>query len=130
MLIVGAGLSGVGAGRYLQSKCPWARFAIFEARSSIGGAWDLFRYPGLRSDSDMFTLGYSFRPWTGKKSIADGESILQYIKDTAAETGLETCIRFQHRVLRADWSSENAVWRVTEEQVDTGQMFEVTCGCT
>ena len=84
VLVVGAGLSGIGAGHYLQAECPWASYAIFEARGSIGGTWDLFRYPGIRSDSDMFTLGYAFRPWDGEKSIADGASILQYIKDTAA----------------------------------------------
>ena len=82
-MIVGAGLSGIGAGHYLQTECPWADYAIFEARDAIGGTWDLFRYPGIRSDSDMHTLGYSFRPWDGEKSIADGDSILQYIKDTA-----------------------------------------------
>ena len=84
VLVVGAGLSGIGAGHYLQTECPWASYAIFEARKTIGGTWDLFRYPGIRSDSDMHTLGYSFRPWDGEKSIADGDSILQYIKDTAA----------------------------------------------
>ena len=86
----GAGLSGIGAGHYLQTECPWASYAIFEARDAIGGTWDLFRYPGIRSDSDMHTLGYSFRPWDGEKSIADGDSILQYIKDTAAEAGVDT----------------------------------------
>ena len=86
VLIVGAGLSGIGAGHYLQTQCPWADYAIFEARDAIGGTWDLFRYPGIRSDSDMHTLGYSFRPWDGEKSIADGDSILQYIKDTARES--------------------------------------------
>ena len=84
VVIVGAGLSGIGAGHYLQTECPWADYAIFEARDAIGGTWDLFRYPGIRSDSDMHTLGYSFRPWDGEKSIADGDSILQYIKDTAS----------------------------------------------
>jgi cation diffusion facilitator CzcD-associated flavoprotein CzcO len=89
VLIVGAGLSGIGAACYLQTECPWASYAIFEARDAIGGTWDLFRYPGIRSDSDMFTLGYSFRPWDGEKSIADGDSILQYIKDTATENGVD-----------------------------------------
>ena len=98
VLIVGAGLSGVGAAHYVQTECPWATYAIFEARDAIGGTWDLFRYPGIRSDSDMFTLGYSFRPWRGEKSIADGESILQYIKDTAAEDGIDRHIRFGHRI--------------------------------
>ncbi len=94
VLVIGAGLSGIGAGHYLQTECRWASYAIFEARDAIGGTWDLFRYPGIRSDSDMYTLGYSFRPWTGEKAIADGASILQYIKDTAAEEGIDRRIRF------------------------------------
>ncbi|HVA75823.1 MAG TPA: NAD(P)/FAD-dependent oxidoreductase [Acidimicrobiales bacterium] len=128
VLVVGAGLSGIGAGHYLKEKCPWASFAIFEAREAIGGTWDLFRYPGIRSDSDMFTLGYSFRPWNGEKSIADGDSILQYIKDTAAEEGLIPRIRFGHRVVRAEWSSDEAQWHVSAERTDTGQTVELTCG--
>ena len=99
---MGAGLSGIGAGHYLQTECPWADYAIFEARDAIGGTWDLFRYPGIRSDSDMHTLGYSFRPWDGEKSIADGDSILQYIKDTASESGVDTHIRFNHRIIAAE----------------------------
>src|SRR6478752_4051564 len=128
VVIVGAGLSGIGAAHYLQTKCPWASYAIFEARDAIGGTWDLFRYPGIRSDSDMFTLGYSFRPWDGEKSIADGASILQYIKDTATESGIDQQIRFHHRIVRADWSSEQAHWRITAERTDTGEMVELTCG--
>ena len=96
VLVVGAGLSGIGAGHYLQTDCPWASYAIFEARDAIGGTWDLFRYPGIRSDSDMYTLGYSFRPWDGEKSIADGASILQYIKDTAAAEGHRRQHPLQH----------------------------------
>ena len=128
VLVVGAGLSGIGAGHYLQTDCPWARYAIFEARGSIGGTWDLFRYPGIRSDSDMFTLGYSFRPWDGEKSIADGPSILEYIKDTAAEEGIDAHIRFNHRIVRADWSTDDAVWDVTAERTDTGETVQLTCG--
>jgi cation diffusion facilitator CzcD-associated flavoprotein CzcO len=128
VLIVGAGLSGIGAARYLQSECPWASFALFEARDAIGGTWDLFRYPGIRSDSDMYTLGYSFRPWAGEKTIADGPSILQYIKDTAAETGVNEKIRFRQRIVAADWSSEDARWYVTAERVDTGDVVRVTAG--
>jgi cation diffusion facilitator CzcD-associated flavoprotein CzcO len=128
VLIVGAGLSGVGAGHYMQTKCPWASYAIFESRDAIGGTWDLFRYPGIRSDSDMHTLGYSFRPWDGEKSIADGASILQYIKDTATESGIDDKIRFNHRILTADWSSEEARWHVTAERTDTGETIELTCG--
>ena len=128
VLVVGAGLSGVGAGHYLKDKCPWASFAIFEARDAIGGTWDLFRYPGIRSDSDMFTLGYSFRPWDGEKSIADGDSILQYIHDTAVEEGLMPHIRFGHRVVRAEWSTSDALWHVTAERVADGEKVELTCG--
>jgi len=128
VLVVGAGLSGVGAGWYLQDKCPWATYAIFEARDAIGGTWDLFRYPGIRSDSDMFTLGYSFRPWDGDKSIADGPSILQYIKDTAAESGVDRRIRFRTRVVAAEWSTGDGVWCVTAERVDTGERFDLTAG--
>jgi cation diffusion facilitator CzcD-associated flavoprotein CzcO len=128
VLIVGAGLSGVGAGHYIQTKCPWASYAIFEARDVIGGTWDLFRYPGIRSDSDMFTLGYSFRPWDGEKSIADGESILHYIKDTAAESGIDEHIRFNHRIVSADWSSRDARWHITAQRTDTGEIVALTCG--
>jgi cation diffusion facilitator CzcD-associated flavoprotein CzcO len=128
VLIVGAGRSGIGAGHYVQTKCPWASYAIFEARDAIGGTWDLFRYPGIRSDSDMFTLGYSFRPWDGEKSIADGESILQYIKDTAAESDIDEHIRFNHRIVNADWSSPEARWHITAERTDTGEIVELTCG--
>jgi len=128
VVIVGAGLSGVGAGRYLQAKCPWASFAILEARDASGGTWDLFRYPGIRSDSDMYTLGYSFRPWRGDRTIVDGPSILEYIRDTAAETGLDKQIRFNSRVTAASWSSDEARWRVTVEHADTGEHSELTCG--
>jgi monooxygenase len=128
VLIVGAGLSGIGAARYLQNKCPWASFALFEARDAIGGTWDLFRYPGIRSDSDMYTLGYSFRPWGGDKTIADGPSILEYITDTAAETGVDTKIHFRHRIVAADWSSEDARWSVTAERLDTGETVHMTAG--
>src|SRR5919199_1134046 len=94
VLIVGAGLSGIGAACHLRRECPERSFTILEARDTIGGTWDLFRYPGIRSDSDMFTLGYSFRPWTGSKAIADGESIRRYIADTAREYGVDEEIRF------------------------------------
>jgi monooxygenase len=128
VLVVGAGLSGVGAGCYLERECPWASYAIFEARDAIGGTWDLFRYPGIRSDSDMHTLGYSFRPWDGEKSIADGDSIRQYIKDTAAEYGVDRRIRFNHRVTAADWSSADTRWHITAERTDTGQTLRLTAG--
>ena len=128
VLIIGAGLSGIGAGHYVKTACPWASFAIFESRGSIGGTWDLFTYPGLRSDSDMFTLGYSFRPWTGRKTIADGPSILQYIEDTAREEGLDEKIRFRHRIVAAAWSTDDARWTVTAERTDTGETIELTAG--
>lgn len=128
VLVVGAGLSGIGAGAYLQTECPWASYAIFEARDAIGGTWDLFRYPGIRSDSDMFTLGYSFRPWDGEKSIADGDSILQYICDTATETGVDEHIRFHHRIVQAEWSTDDGAWRIIAERLDTNETVELTCG--
>ncbi|HLN75972.1 MAG TPA: NAD(P)/FAD-dependent oxidoreductase [Nocardioidaceae bacterium] len=127
VLIVGAGLSGIGAACHLQDECPGRTFAILEARDAIGGTWDLFRYPGVRSDSDMFTLGYGFRPWTEPKAIADGASIRTYIEDTARERGVDRAIRFGHRVVRADWSSEDAVWKVTAERSDTGETVVLTC---
>ncbi len=128
VLIVGAGLSGVGAGHYLQTECPWATYVIFEARDTIGGTWDLFRYPGIRSDSDMHTLGYSFRPWGGERSIADGDSILQYIKDTAAESGVDTHVRFNHRVIAADWSTPESRWHIKAMRTDTNEILHLTAG--
>ena len=115
VIVVGAGLSGIGAGYRLQTECPGKRYAILEARDAIGGTWDLFRYPGVRSDSDMFTLGYPFRPWTGPKSIADGASILQYIRDTAAAHGIDRHIRFRRRIVAAAWSSADARWTLDVE---------------
>ncbi len=112
VLIVGAGLSGIGAAHQLQQAFPRRKYAILEARDAIGGTWDLFRYPGVRSDSDMQTLGYRWRPWTGAKAIADGPSILQYVRDTAAESGIDRHIRFGYRVTRASWSSADARWTV------------------
>ena len=115
VLIIGAGLSGIGAGAHLRTECPGKTFAILEGRERSGGTWDLFRYPGIRSDSDMFTLGYSFRPWKEQKAIADGPSILNYIRETAREYDLEKEIRFGHRVKRAEWSSETSRWTVEVE---------------
>lgn len=128
VLIVGAGLSGIGAAHHLQTESPWASYAIFEARDAIGGTWDLFRYPGIRSDSDMFTLGYNFRPWRGDKAIADGDSILEYIRDTASEAGIDRNIRFGHRISSAEWSSDEGRWLITADRSDTGESVEVTCG--
>ena len=120
VLIIGAGLSGVGAAWHLQTKCPSRSFVLLEARDAIGGTWDLFRYPGVRSDSDMFTLGYSFKPWTDPKAIADGAQILSYVRETAAENGIEKHIRFRHRVKRAAWSTSEARWTVEAERI-TGE---------
>lgn len=116
VLIVGAGLSGIGAAYYLQTRCPSKRYTILEGRDAIGGTWDLFRYPGVRSDSDMFTLGYSFRPWEEGKAIADGPSIRSYIRATAEENGIMQKIRFGHRVRCASWSSADARWIIEAER--------------
>jgi cation diffusion facilitator CzcD-associated flavoprotein CzcO len=134
VLIVGAGLSGIGAACHLQAECPGKTYAILEARERSGGTWDLFRYPGIRSDSDMFTLGYRFKPWREAKAIADGPTILHYIRETAREHGVERRIRYQHRVVHAAWSSAEARWTVTAERSDSGERVELTCtflyGCT
>ena len=127
VLVVGAGLSGIGAACHLQAECPDKTYAVLESRGAIGGTWDLFRYPGIRSDSDMFTLGYAFRPWTGAKAIADGEAIREYIVDTAREYGVEEKIRFHHEVVSADWSSAEARWTVTARRTDTGETVQLTC---
>lgn len=118
IVIVGAGLSGIGAACHLRMQCPDKRFLILESRDSIGGTWDLFRYPGIRSDSDMHTLGYGFRPWLDSRAIADGPAILDYIRDTAAEFGVDRHVRFRHAVKRATWSSADAEWTVEVEAGD------------
>ncbi len=128
VLIVGAGISGVGAACHLRSRCPGKSFAILESRHAIGGTWDLFRYPGIRSDSDMFTLGYSFRPWEDARAIADGPSIRTYVRDTAREHDVDRAIRFHHRVLRAEWSTDEARWTVEVERTDTGETLKLSCG--
>ncbi len=128
ILIVGAGISGIGAACHLREQCPSRTYAILEGRDDIGGTWDLFRYPGVRSDSDMHTLGYRFQPWTAAKSIADGPSILQYLRDTCAEHGVDRQIRFGHLVKKAAWSSDDARWTVTADRRDTGDTVTFTCG--
>ncbi|MDA8274028.1 MAG: NAD(P)/FAD-dependent oxidoreductase [Actinomycetota bacterium] len=127
VLVVGAGLSGICAGHYLQAECPWATYAILEARDAIGGTWDLFRYPGVRSDSDMFTLGYPFRPWRSDRMIADGPSIRSYIRETAAEEGIDRHVRFGHQVVSAEWSSDAARWTVVARCAGSGTTAEMTC---
>ena len=126
VLIVGAGLSGIGAAWHLQERCPSRSYAILEAREDLGGTWDLFRYPGIRSDSDMHTLGYRFKPWTAEKSITDGPSILSYVRETARENGIEAKIRYRHRVVAAEWSSEDARWTVDAERED-GERVRLSC---
>ena len=126
VLIIGAGLSGIGTGCHMKMQCPNKTYVVLEGREAIGGTWDLFRYPGIRSDSDMYTLGYIFRPWTEAKAIADGPAILKYVRETAAEYGVDQHIRFRHKVVSADWSSEDALWTVTAEH--EGQTTTFTCG--
>ncbi|MBL0726420.1 NAD(P)/FAD-dependent oxidoreductase [Piscinibacter sp. HJYY11] len=126
VLIVGAGLSGIGAACHLKRECPDRSVVILEGREAIGGTWDLFRYPGIRSDSDMYTLGYRFKPWTHAKAIADGPTILQYIRETAAENGIDKQIRFGHKVVGASWSTPDARWTVEVERHD-GERATFTC---
>ncbi|WP_331251031.1 flavin-containing monooxygenase [Nocardioides sambongensis] len=128
VLIVGAGISGIGAGRHLVADRPGTSFAIFEGREVSGGTWDLFRYPGIRSDSDLYTFGYEFRPWRDSQAIASADKILDYLRETAAECGVEEHIRYSHRVLSAAWSSEQACWTVQVQRADTGERFAVTAG--
>jgi len=127
VLVVGAGISGIGAGYHLQKSSPDRSFLILEGRSDIGGTWDLFRYPGVRSDSDMHTLGYSFKPWKHPKAIADGSSILNYLRETVDEYGIEQYIRFDHHVDTASWSTEDARWNVTVTQTDSNETLTYTC---
>jgi monooxygenase len=127
VLIVGAGISGIGAAYYLQRDHPQRSYAILEARGASGGTWDLFRYPGIRSDSDLHTFGYEFRPWRSDTSIADGDSILAYLRETAAAYGIDRHIRYRTRVVAADWSSGDARWTVTTQDADTGERSTLTC---
>lgn len=127
VVVVGAGISGIGAGYFLQKESPNRSYVILEGRDDMGGTWDLFRYPGVRSDSDMHTLGYSFKPWTAAKSIADGPNILAYLRETATEFGIDKNIRFKHLVTKAEWSSERALWTVTATQKDSNTVVTYTC---
>lgn len=127
VLIVGGGLSGIGAAYYLQTRCPIKRYTILEGRDEIGGTWDLFRYPGVRSDSDMYTLGYSFRPWRSGQALADGPSILRYIQETAKEYGIDQQIRFGHHMRRATWSSAEARWMIEAERGPGKEPVQFTC---
>ena len=127
VLIVGAGLSGIGSACRLQTRCPALSFAIVEARDRSGGTWDLFRYPGVRSDSDMHTLGYAFKPWTAAKAIADGPAILQYVRETAHENGIDAFIRFRHRVVRADFDTAGGLWTVDCERGEAKEPVRLAC---
>lgn len=133
VIVIGAGLSGIGAGYRLQTRCPRKRYVILEARADIGGTWDLFRYPGIRSDSDMATFSYPFRPWKESRVIADGPSIVKYLRETAQEFGIDRHIRFRQRVLSASWSSADARW-VIEAKKESGETVRYSCnflyGCT
>lgn len=128
VLIVGAGLSGIGAACRLRTETPGTSYEILEARGASGGTWDLFRYPGVRSDSDMFTLGYPFRPWKKAEAIADGDDILSYLRETAAEYEVDEHITYHSRVVRADWSGHDAHWTVTVEHTESGERTTRTCG--
>jgi cation diffusion facilitator CzcD-associated flavoprotein CzcO len=127
VIVVGAGISGIGAGFFLQKNSPDKSYAILEGRENIGGTWDLFRYPGIRSDSDMFTLGYSFKPWTEQKAIADGPSILNYLDETATENGIYDKIRYRHHVDHASWSSADARWTVDATVGEDKEKVRYTC---
>ena len=126
VLIVGAGISGIGAAYHLKTRAPDKTFAILEGRDSIGGTWDLFRYPGIRSDSDMPTFGFGFKPWTHKRSIAPAEVILGYLRETVIENGIEEHIRFGYRVVSAEFSSAAGRWTVTARRAGSGQDVQFT----
>lgn len=126
VVIVGAGLSGIAAAHYIRTQCPWATYAVIEARSTIGGTWDLFRYPGVRSDSDMFTLGFSFRPWNRPEAIAEGDTILNYLQETVRDEGIDRHIRYNQRVVSANWSTPDARWHLKIETAD--ETKELTAG--
>jgi len=126
-VVVGAGLSGIGAGYHLKTMSPDRSYVILEGRDGLGGTWDLFKYPGVRSDSDMHTLGFSFKPWTEAKSIADGPSILQYLKQTVAQFGIDKNIRYGQLVTQAQWSTDDAQWTVTSTNKATGVSSTITC---
>ena len=125
VLIVGAGVSGVGAAHHLQKRCPDQSYLILEARDAVGGTWDLFKYPGIRSDSDMHTFGYAFKPWEDGKVFADGPSIKRYVTETADEAGITPNIRFKHRVIESNWNSALARWEITAKRTDTGERVQI-----
>ena len=126
VIVVGAGISGIGSAYRLQKECPDRSFVLLEGRPNLGGTWDLFRYPGIRSDSDMHTLGFSFKPWKAAKSIADGPAILEYLEETVNEFGIKEKIRFNHLVSSAEWSSEKALWTLKVTNTETGETSNYT----
>ncbi|MCW2607157.1 MAG: FAD-containing monooxygenase EthA [Frankiales bacterium] len=128
VLVVGAGISGIGAARYLRVEHPGRSVAVLEARGASGGTWDLFRYPGIRSDSDLYTFGYDFKPWRDEHSIASADRILDYLRETATENGLDDLIRYHRKVVSADWSAEQARWLLEVEHTDTGERSRLTAG--
>jgi monooxygenase len=125
VVIVGAGISGISAAWHLQDRCPTKSYTILEARDNLGGTWDLFKYPGIRSDSDMYTLGFRFKPWTSQKAIADGAAIMSYLRETTAEFGIDQHIRYRHKVIAADWSDPDNQWTLRVER--DGEEVELTC---
>jgi cation diffusion facilitator CzcD-associated flavoprotein CzcO len=127
VLIVGAGISGIGCAYYLQKHHPQRSYTILEARERLGGTWDLFRYPGIRSDSDLHTFGFEFKPWRSEYAIADGAEILDYINEAASENGIDQQIRTSHRVTAASWSSDDSRWSVEVQRTDTGERSRITC---
>ncbi|MFM8531140.1 MAG: flavin-containing monooxygenase, partial [Ilumatobacteraceae bacterium] len=127
VIVVGAGISGIGAAYHLQTLSPDRSFLILEGRNDIGGTWDLFRYPGVRSDSDMHTLGFSFKPWTDAKAIADGPSIMRYLRATVDEFGIGPKIRFGHLVTRAEWSSDDSTWTLHVRRAGSDETVVYTC---
>ena len=133
VVIVGAGISGISAAWHLQDRCPSKSYLILERRDDLGGTWDLFKYPGIRSDSDMYTLGFRFKPWTSGQSIVDGPSILNYLKEAAAENGIDKHMRFGHKVIAANWSDADNRWDA-DASIATGSRARSSCsflfGCT
>ena len=127
VVIIGAGLSGIGSAWHLQNKCPNKSYLILESRNTLGGTWDFFRYPGIRSDSDMFTLGYQFKPWKDNRSMADGSSILNYVKETASENDITKYIRYGHKLTSASWSNKKAKWTLTVLCHETGDTTQIQC---
>jgi len=127
VLIIGAGISGISAAYYLQTECPTKSYAILEGRHTLGGTWDLFKYPGIRSDSDMYTLGFAFKPWTNPKAIADGPAIMEYLNETVDEFDIRKHIRYNQFVINATWSSESSVWMLEVQNKATQSTESYTC---